>query len=66
MGKIGNEAKLILKLAEERMKPQRLIVGEVTEGPEDRDGRVYSMGYSAGVIDYAAELASVVSELERS
>jgi len=58
MAKVGNEAKLILRLAEEWMQ-----VCKVNEQRNERTG-TYSDGFTQGVEAYAQHLWDIVSELE--
>ena len=58
MAKVGNEAKLILRLAEER------VAGRVRAMESQKPDASYSNGFRSGVTIYKQTLDEVVSELE--
>jgi len=60
MAKIGNESKLILKLAEQQTedKRQKILVGK--DYTSD-----FLLGYETGRNDYKHTLANIVEEIEQ-
>lgn len=61
MAKIGNEAKLILKLVDERMSKLR---DSRVMTPEPSIDTSYCSGYNRAISDYHMTVDSVVQELE--
>lgn len=59
MAKVGNEAKLILSLAEEKSESARIKTVRNTEFQEE-----YRSGYASGILDYTIILRKIVRELE--
>jgi len=60
MAKLGNEAKLIIKLAHERMG-KRQLPHMLSESSED-----FQSGYNQSIHEYHQELLNIATELEGS
>ena len=60
MAKIGNEAKLILKLAEQQMAERARQIIRVTKEGDDQ----YIKGYERAVSQYDMTLNNIILELE--
>lgn len=68
MARIGNETKLVLKLAAEKARRQPALQGVEPHGfPDDpRLHEAYVMGFRAGQADYESTLKYIVVELEEA
>ena len=65
MAKIGNETKLVLKLAKERARRSSARGVEPNGFEEDpKLHEAYTMGFGAGQKDYESNLTLIVIELE--
>ena len=63
MAKIGNEAKLILKLAKERAKPQfHNMPSSYTD--DDALKEAYTLGMKEGMRIYSVNLDLIISDIE--
>ena len=66
MARIGNETKLVLKLAAEKASRQPSLRGVEPHGFEEdpKLHEAYVMGFRAGQADYKSTIQLIVTELE--